>query len=102
MTPNDHDSNSSCSDRSNQSLVSDRLVEIEPGFSRREFLGMTTASLLMARSLSASASAGAKNGIPYRPLGRTGEKVSLVGLGGYHLARQSDLVLLCYKLDTLG
>src|ERR1700756_535408 len=90
MTPNDHDSNPSRSDRSNQSLVSDRLVENEPGFSRRAFLGMTGASLLMARSLSASAAAEAKNGIPHRPLGRTGEKVSLVGLGGYHLARQSD------------
>src|ERR1700756_508861 len=90
MTPNDHDSNPSRSDRSNQSLVSDRLVENEPGFSRRAFLGMTGASLLMARSLSASAAAEARNGIPYRPLGRTGEKISLVGLGGYHLARQSD------------
>src|ERR1700752_773116 len=90
MTPNDHDSNPSRSDRSNQSLVSGRLVENEPGFSRRAFLGMTGASLLMARTLSASAAAEAKNGIPYRPLGRTGEKVSLVGLGGYHLARQSD------------
>jgi uncharacterized protein len=90
MTPNDHDSNPSRSDRSNQSLVSDRLVENEPGFSRRAFLGMTGASLLMARSLSASAAAEARNGIPYRPLGRTGEKVSLVGLGGYHLARQSN------------
>src|SRR5208282_1161897 len=32
-----------------------------------------------------------KNGMPYRSLGHTGEKVSLVGLGGYHLARQSDI-----------
>ena len=51
---------------------------------------MTAASLLMARSLSASAATEAKNGIPYRLLGRTGEDVSLVGLGGYHLARESD------------
>ena len=90
MMPNDHDSKSSFSDCSDHSLVSDGLVEVEPGLNGREFLGMTAASLLMARSLSASATAEAKNGIPYRPLGRTGEKVSLVGLGGYHLARQSD------------
>src|ERR1700739_2669670 len=90
MTFNDHDPNPSCSDRSNQSPLSDTLFETEPGFSRRKFLGMTAASLLMAKSLSASAAAEARNGIPYRPLGRTGEKVSLVGLGGYHLARQSD------------
>jgi len=31
-----------------------------------------------------------KNGIPYRTLGRTGEKVSVLGLGGYHLGKQSD------------
>jgi aryl-alcohol dehydrogenase-like predicted oxidoreductase len=28
--------------------------------------------------------------MPYRTLGRTGEKVSLVGLGGYHLGKQAD------------
>ena len=32
-----------------------------------------------------------RNGIPYRTLGNTNEKVSCVGLGGYHLGRQSDV-----------
>jgi aryl-alcohol dehydrogenase-like predicted oxidoreductase len=32
----------------------------------------------------------ARNGIPYRTLGNTGEKVSCIGLGGYHLGMQSD------------
>lgn len=31
-----------------------------------------------------------RNGIPYRRLGRTGEPVSLIGVGGYHLGRQAD------------
>src|SRR4029077_2249540 len=31
-----------------------------------------------------------RNGIPYRRLGRTGEMVSLIGLGGFHLGRPAD------------
>ncbi|HEX9016159.1 MAG TPA: aldo/keto reductase, partial [Chloroflexota bacterium] len=30
------------------------------------------------------------NGVPYRLLGRTGEKVSLVGLGGWHIGKPVD------------
>src|SRR4030081_3443824 len=62
----------------------------DPAVSRREFLGMTAASLLMAGSLSGAAKPDVKNGMPYRTLGRSGEKVSLIGLGGYHLGNQSD------------
>jgi uncharacterized protein len=32
----------------------------------------------------------ANNGVPYRTLGNTGEKVSSVGLGGYHIGMQSE------------
>jgi predicted aldo/keto reductase-like oxidoreductase len=59
--------------------------------SRREFLGMTAASFLMAGTPRAHAQSDRSHGVPYRTLGRTGEKVSLVGLGGYHIARQSDV-----------
>ena len=89
MILNENDSSQSCSDRS-ESPVRDRIADQHSGFSRREFLSMTAASLLMAGTLNGSAAPDRKNGIPYRPLGRTGEKVSLIGLGGYHLARQSD------------
>jgi predicted aldo/keto reductase-like oxidoreductase len=51
---------------------------------------MTAASLLMAGGLGASTKSDSKNRVPYRPLGRTAEKVSLIGLGGYHLGSQSD------------
>jgi predicted aldo/keto reductase-like oxidoreductase len=66
----------------------------DPAVSRREFLGMTAASLLMAGRLRGAAKPDTKpdtkNGLPYRTLGRTGEKISLIGLGGYHLGNQSD------------
>ena len=90
MTPNNSDSNHSRVDSFEQSATDRVLASQEPVVSRREFLGMTAASLLMAGSLSGAAKADNKNGIPHRTLGRTGEKVSLIGLGGYHLGKQSD------------
>jgi len=58
---------------------------------RREFLGaMLTTSLLAGAAGPELWAAGAENGIPYRKLGRTGERVSLVGVGGYHIGMQSD------------
>jgi uncharacterized protein len=58
---------------------------------RREFLGaMLTSSLLAGVAGADLWAAGAENGIPYRKLGRSGERVSVIGLGGYHLGMQSD------------
>jgi len=91
MTPNDSDSNHSCIAPSEQSPATDRmLANQDAGVSRREFLGMTAASLLIAGRLCAAAKPDSKNGIPHRTLGRTGESVSMIGLGGYHLGKQSD------------
>jgi aryl-alcohol dehydrogenase-like predicted oxidoreductase len=60
------------------------------GVTRREFIGRTAATLLAAGALPASAKPEYKNSIPYRTLGHTGESVSMVGIGGYHLGKQSD------------
>src|SRR5881275_25711 len=91
MTPNNSDSNQPRFDSFEQSPPKDRmLANHDPGVSRREFLGMTAASLLVAGSLSDATKPESRNGVPHRTLGRTGEKVSLVGLGGYHLGKQSD------------
>jgi uncharacterized protein len=91
MTPNDGDLNQSRFDSSEQSSAPDRmLANQDSGVSRREFLGMTAASLLVAGTVHGAAKQDSKNGIPHRTLGRTGEKVSLIGLGGYHLGKQSD------------
>jgi predicted aldo/keto reductase-like oxidoreductase len=88
MTFDDHDPMGSFSNPSYASpLFNDASQHSD--LNRREFVGMAAASLLMAGGLSGPAESDSKNGIPYRPLGRTAEKVSLIGLGGYHLARQS-------------
>ena len=61
------------------------------GVTRREFLGgVLTTSILAGVAGPELWAAGAENGIPYRKLGRTGERVSLVGLGGYHIGMQPD------------
>jgi len=55
---------------------------------RRDFIqGITAAGLLSQLGLHALPSEPGKGGVPYRTLGRTGEKVSVVGMGGAHIGR---------------
>ena len=54
---------------------------------RRRFLGFAAATMVGARLGQNAFDAGTKLDMPYRTLGRTGEKVSVVGLGGYHLGK---------------
>jgi aryl-alcohol dehydrogenase-like predicted oxidoreductase len=62
----------------------------DASISRREFLGFAAASIFLAHAGQQSPQPDSRNGIPYRMLGRTREKVSLIGLGGYHLGKQKD------------
>ncbi|WP_414652378.1 aldo/keto reductase [Geomonas sp.] len=65
---------------------------------RRDFLkgssmvaGAVVAERLAALDRIAFAAAGlTKQGVPRRPLGSTGEEISMVGLGGAHIGKQSD------------
>ena len=54
---------------------------------RRRFLGVAAATMISARIDRQAWGAETKNGVPMRTLGHTGEKVSMVGIGGYHLGR---------------
>jgi uncharacterized protein len=57
---------------------------------RRRFLQTAAATTLMTSLSKQLADATNKGTVPTRVLGHTGEKVSMVGLGGYHLGMQSD------------
>jgi predicted aldo/keto reductase-like oxidoreductase len=62
----------------------------DAGISRRGFLGFAAASIFLAHADQQVQRLEPRNGIPYRTMGRSGEKVSLIGLGGYHLGKQVD------------
>ena len=57
---------------------------------RRNFLKTAAATTIMTSLSKKLAHATDSATIPTRVLGHTGEKISMVGLGGYHLGMQSD------------
>jgi aryl-alcohol dehydrogenase-like predicted oxidoreductase len=63
---------------------------VDTGISRRGFLGFAAGSIFLAHAEQQPPRLESRSGIPYRTLGRTKEKVSLIGLGGYHLGKQAD------------
>ncbi len=60
--------------------------------SRRDFLKRAAAGLAISGLGSSvlAAQEESSDGIPTRPLGKTGEKVSIVGLGGYHIGTMPE------------
>jgi uncharacterized protein len=56
---------------------------------RRDFLKQAAAATVVT-SLTNKISHAETTAFPYRTLGHTGEKVSLIGIGGYHLGHTSD------------
>ena len=59
------------------------------GISRREFVGMAVAATVAASAEKLGWAVDSKTGMTYRTLGRTGEKVSMMGLGGFHIGVQN-------------
>jgi predicted aldo/keto reductase-like oxidoreductase len=72
-----------------QSRDSDKILGMrDSNLQRREVLGA-----LLGASLATAVPGGAQTrsgDIPYRTLGRTGERVSAIGLGGYHIGVPKD------------
>src|SRR5437899_3901810 len=91
MTSDNVNFKQSRSDHSHQPHLQEEITgNRDSGFSRREFVGMAAASLVMAGTLNRSAACDRNNGIPYRTLGRTGGRVSVIGVGGYHFGKESE------------
>ena len=57
--------------------------------SRREFLELSLGAAFVL-GMNASTSAAGENEVQYRALGHTGERVSCIGLGGYHIGNQES------------
>jgi len=58
--------------------------------SRRSFVKSATAAAVLGTASPQVLMAETKENMPQRALGRTGEKVSAIGLGGYHIGKQVD------------
>ncbi len=58
--------------------------------SRRSFLKSAAAAAVLSSASPQVLMAETKEAMPQRTLGRTGEKVSAIGLGGYHIGKQAD------------
>jgi len=61
--------------------------EYSSAVTRRQFLETAAGASILASFPSYSPAAEAEGEVPRRTLGRTGEKISVVGLGGFHLGK---------------
>jgi predicted aldo/keto reductase-like oxidoreductase len=64
--------------------------QIDGVMSRRSFVKSAAAAAVLGTASPQVLMAETKEGMPQRALGRTGEKISAIGLGGYHIGKQAD------------
>jgi predicted aldo/keto reductase-like oxidoreductase len=57
---------------------------------RRDFVKFTAGAALASKFPAEVSAQAGQSEIPRRTLGKTGEKVSVIGVGGYHLGVQKD------------
>ncbi len=62
----------------------------DAAMNRRSFLKSAAAAAVLGAASSKVLLAEANDGMPQRALGRTGEKVSAIGLGGFHIGKQPE------------
>jgi len=62
----------------------------DAAMNRRSFLKSAAATAVLGATSPTVLLAESKDGMPQRALGRTGEKVSAIGLGGFHIGKQAD------------
>ena len=66
-----------------------RPTALTGGPDRREFV-QTAVGVAVAASSSGTAPADDRDAVPRRPLGKTGEQVSALGIGGYHIGKAAS------------
>ncbi len=70
--------------------MSQNYLEQDGQVSRRRFLEIAASITAMCSLRADLWAAEERGGIPYKTFGSTGEKVSAIGLGGYHIGRAAD------------
>src|SRR5437660_7290466 len=76
--------------KANETNQAYQAKQIEAVMSRRSFVKSAAAAAVLGTASPQVLMAETKEGMPQRTLGRTGEKVSAIGLGGYHIGKQPD------------
>jgi predicted aldo/keto reductase-like oxidoreductase len=71
-------------------LQDNQRNENDAAMNRRLFLKSAAATAVFGAASPAVLLAESIDGMPQRALGRTGEKVSAIGLGGFHIGKQPD------------